>query len=60
MQVCAPTGAGKTNIAMLCVLREVGNHMKNGAISKSEFKVVYVAPMKALAGEVTSAFSSRL
>ena len=22
--VCAPTGAGKTNIAMTCVLREIG------------------------------------
>ncbi|KAL5705274.1 DNA helicase [Ranunculus cassubicifolius] len=58
--VCAPTGAGKTNIAMLAVLHEVGKHFKDGYLRKDEFKIVYVAPMKALASEVTSAFSHRL
>jgi activating signal cointegrator complex subunit 3 len=68
--VCAPTGAGKTNIAMLCVLREVGLHRDvdddfspgsgSGYIDLSAFKIVYVAPMKALAGEVTAAFTKRL
>ena len=58
--VCAPTGAGKTNIAMLAVLHEVGQNMRHGVIQKQDFKVVYVAPMKALAAEVTAAFSRRL
>ncbi|MEW5302418.1 MAG: hypothetical protein WDW36_005207 [Sanguina aurantia] len=58
--VCAPTGAGKTNIAMIAVLREVGLNMRYGVIQKGEFKIVYVAPMKALAAEVTSNFSKRL
>jgi len=96
--VCAPTGAGKTNIAMLAVLRECGAHLeevkgsggngfgrgRNGGggggnnnssnrnqqpqqpsqpsfrVRKADVKVVYVAPMKALAAEVTAAFSRRL
>ncbi|KAL5723149.1 DNA helicase [Ranunculus cassubicifolius] len=58
--VCAPTGAGKTNIAMIAVLHEIGQHFKDGYLHKNEFKIVYVAPMKALASEVTSAFSHRL
>jgi activating signal cointegrator complex subunit 3 len=59
-QVCAPTGAGKTNIAMITVLHEIGQHLKYGVLQKDEFKIVYVAPMKALAAEMTSAFSRRL
>ncbi|KAF9624190.1 hypothetical protein IFM89_008128 [Coptis chinensis] len=58
--VCAPTGAGKTNIAMVAVLHEIGQHFKDGYLHKNEFKIVYVAPMKALASEVTSTFSHRL
>ena len=58
--VSAPTGAGKTNIAMIAVLREVGANMAGGMIDKAAFKVVYVAPMKALAAEVTAAFAHRL
>lgn len=58
--VCAPTGAGKTNIAMIAVLREVGANMRHGVIQKHDFKIVYVAPMKALAAEVTATFSRRL
>ncbi|XVF54413.1 hypothetical protein PTKIN_Ptkin05aG0178400 [Pterospermum kingtungense] len=58
--VCAPTGAGKTNIAMISILHEIGQHFKDGYLHKDEFKIVYVAPMKALAAEVTSAFSHRL
>ncbi|KAL4565266.1 hypothetical protein LXL04_029354 [Taraxacum kok-saghyz] len=59
-QVCAPTGARKTNIAMIFVLHEFGQHFKDGYLHKNEFKIVYVAPMKALAAEVTKAFSHRL
>ncbi|KAL9254447.1 DExH-box ATP-dependent RNA helicase DExH14-like protein [Drosera capensis] len=58
--VCAPTGAGKTNIAMIAILHEIGQHFKDGYLHKEKFKIVYVAPMKALAAEVTSAFSHRL
>ncbi|XP_020701426.1 DExH-box ATP-dependent RNA helicase DExH14 isoform X3 [Dendrobium catenatum] len=57
--VCAPTGAGKTNIAMISVLHEIKQHFRDGILRK-EFKIVYVAPMKALAAEVTSTFSQRL
>ncbi|CAI9111861.1 OLC1v1012190C1 [Oldenlandia corymbosa var. corymbosa] len=58
--VCAPTGAGKTNIAMISILHEVKHHFKDGYLHKDEFKIVYVAPMKALAAEVTATFSKRL
>ncbi|KZV56545.1 hypothetical protein F511_16144 [Dorcoceras hygrometricum] len=58
--VCAPTGAGKTNIAMISILHEIGQHLRDGYLHKEEFKIVYVAPMKALAAEVTSTFSHRL
>jgi replicative superfamily II helicase len=27
LQVCAPTGAGKTNIAMISILHEVSNQL---------------------------------
>jgi activating signal cointegrator complex subunit 3 len=62
--VCAPTGAGKTNIAMMTVLREVSKHVDEDTgdffEDAEDFKIVYVAPMKALAAEVTAAFSRRL
>lgn len=59
--VCAPTGAGKTNIAMLAILHEIGLHIdENGDYLPEDFKIVYVAPMKALAAEVTETFSRRL
>uniref|UniRef100_A0A452IL56 Activating signal cointegrator 1 complex subunit 3 n=1 Tax=Gopherus agassizii TaxID=38772 RepID=A0A452IL56_9SAUR len=60
MLICAPTGAGKTNIAMLTVLHEIRQHVQQGVIKKDEFKIVYVAPMKALAAEMTNYFSKRL
>ncbi|PRP78838.1 activating signal cointegrator 1 complex subunit 3 [Planoprotostelium fungivorum] len=58
--VCAPTGAGKTDVAMMTVLHEVKQHENYGRLRKEEFKIVYVAPMKALAAEVTQKFSKRL
>ncbi|CAI5478002.1 unnamed protein product [Closterium sp. Yama58-4] len=58
--VCAPTGAGKTNIAMITILHEVGANFKNGVLQKNDFKIVYVAPMKALAAEMAAAFGRRL
>lgn len=41
MLICAPTGAGKTNIAMLTVLHEIRQHFQLGVIKKNEFKVGY-------------------
>eukprot|EP00055_Hartaetosiga_balthica_P010039 m.41520 g.41520 ORF g.41520 m.41520 type:complete len:2056 (-) comp7002_c0_seq1:116-6283(-) len=58
--ICAPTGAGKTNTAMLTVLHCVEDHMEQGVIQLEKFKIVYVAPMKALAAEMTATFGKRL
>ena len=52
MLICAPTGAGKTNIAMLSFLQLVKQHMSNNLIDKESIKAIYIAPMKALAQEV--------
>ena len=61
-QVCAPTGAGKTNIAMLTLLQLINSHRDpaTGVIDKAAIKAVYIAPMKALAQEVVTKFSERL
>lgn len=59
--LCAPTGAGKTNVALLCMLNEIGRHRNvDGIIDYSKFKIVYVAPMKALVQEVVQSFSKKL
>ena len=40
MLICAPTGAGKTNIAMLTVLHQIKQHIgPGGKIKTDEFKV---------------------
>ena len=60
MLVCAPTGAGKTNVAVLTMLHEIGLHItEDGAIDTSQFKIVYIAPMKALVAEMVGNFSKR-
>ncbi|MES1909637.1 MAG: hypothetical protein MHM6MM_002342 [Cercozoa sp. M6MM] len=59
MLVCAPTGAGKTNVALLSMLREVGRHRNRDDFLQA-FKVVYVAPMKSLVREITLKFRERL
>lgn len=65
--VCAPTGAGKTNVAMLTILHEVKSQLCKAQCSLKEplpsrwrMKIVYVAPMKALAQEVVRKFAQRL
>ena len=58
--VCAPTGAGKTNVALLCIVQAIRQHMDKDVIKKDTFKIVYVAPMKALAAEMTANFSKKL
>ena len=37
--ICAPTGAGKTNVAMLCIIQAIKQHIQQGVIKKDEFKV---------------------
>lgn len=58
--LCAPTGAGKTNVAMLTILHQIGLHRKDGDLDNSKYKIVYVAPMKALVAEVVGNLSHRL
>ena len=60
--MCAPTGAGKTNVAMLAVmnvLKQYWNEEKQN-LNTWDFKIVYIAPMKALVQEVVKSFSLRL
>ncbi|SGY69108.1 BQ5605_C004g02960 [Microbotryum silenes-dioicae] len=68
MLVCAPTGAGKTDVALLAILRclsglantpLVGN-AKPTLPPASSYKIIYVAPLKALAAEITLKFAKRL
>lgn len=71
----APTGAGKTDVAMLTILRVVSqfadeNKLSNGpgkgkgsssfGVRLDDFKIIYVAPMKALAAEITAKLAKRL
>ncbi|KAI0164808.1 Sec63 Brl domain-containing protein [Xylariaceae sp. FL1272] len=62
MLICAPTGSGKTNVAMLTILRELGKHRnpKTGDIDLDAFKIVYIAPLKALVQEQVGNFGARL
>ncbi|KAH7328127.1 Sec63 Brl domain-containing protein [Stachybotrys elegans] len=70
MLICAPTGAGKTDAAMLTILHTIGQHVYPNpvdnnettefAVNADDFKIVYVAPMKALAAEVTEKLGKRL
>lgn len=60
MLVCAPTGAGKTNVAMLTIVHTIRSHIDQGVIHRDQFKIVYVAPMKALAAEMVENFGKRL
>ena len=70
MLICAPTGAGKTDAAMLTILQTIGHYVTPNPIENMEatdfavdlddFKIVYVAPMKALAAEITEKLGKRL
>jgi pre-mRNA-splicing helicase BRR2 len=62
MLVCAPTGSGKTNVAMLTMLREIGKNRNpnTGEIMLDDFKIVYIAPLKALVQEQVGNFGKRL
>jgi pre-mRNA-splicing helicase BRR2 len=72
--LCAPTGAGKTNVACLAMLNILGQYQNvqnytNVDATGTEnmytydlqaFKIVYIAPMKALVQEVVKNFRGRL
>jgi pre-mRNA-splicing helicase BRR2 len=62
MLVCAPTGSGKTNVAMLAILREVGKNRnpETGEIMLDNFKIIYISPLKALVQEQAGGFGKRL
>ncbi|KAI0638306.1 Sec63-domain-containing protein [Trametes polyzona] len=68
MLICAPTGAGKTDVAMLTILRVLDQHRSRestsgnlaASIERDKFKVIYVAPMKALAAEIVRKLGKRL
>jgi len=62
MLICAPTGSGKTNVAMLAILREIGRNRNpdTGEIMLDNFKIVYIAPLKALVQEQVGNFGKRL
>lgn len=70
MLICAPTGAGKTDAAMLTILHTIAQNVTPNpfedlaatefAVNTDDFKIVYVAPMKALAAEVTEKLGKRL
>ena len=60
--LCAPTGAGKTNVAVLTILQAMGawRDAETGVFDKASFKIVYIAPMKALVQEVVANLTQRI
>ncbi|GIX62066.1 U5 small nuclear ribonucleoprotein-specific helicase [Babesia caballi] len=60
MLVCAPTGAGKTNVAVLAMLSVMARHRDEaGHLNVQDFKIVYVSPMKSLVMEQAQSFTQR-
>lgn len=70
MLICAPTGAGKTDAAMLAILNTIAHNVRSSmaessdatdfSVNTEDFKIIYVAPMKALAAEITEKLGKRL
>ena len=69
--ITAPTGAGKTNIALVTILREIERELKlknmNNIDEKFDFtkfqwdfKVLFLVPLKALANEFITKFTEQL
>lgn len=51
-------GAGKTNVALMAMLREIGKHINmDGTINVDDFKIIYIAPMRSLVQEMVGSFS---
>ncbi|KXN81440.1 Pre-mRNA-splicing factor brr2 [Leucoagaricus sp. SymC.cos] len=59
--LCASTGAGKTIIAMLAIINELAKWQNEatGGFDIDKFKVVYIAPIKALVQEMVGNFQAR-
>lgn len=65
MLVCAPTGAGKTDVALLTILHTINQFTSAASSSEididyDEFKIIYVAPLKALAAEIVEKYAEKL
>ena len=69
--ITAPTGAGKTNIAIVTILREIWRELKlknmshidetfNFSNTIWDFKILFLVPLKALANEFLSKFTFQL
>lgn len=60
--VCAPTSSGKTNIAMLSLLKLLSNNYNESEnkFNYKNIKALIITPMKALASETVGNFSKRL
>ncbi|KIR71630.1 RNA helicase [Cryptococcus deuterogattii CA1014] len=60
--------SGKTDVAIMAIIRVLSQHVIDGPtshpsgfnIDRNAFKIIYVAPMKALASEIVSKFAKRL
>ena len=52
----------KRIVGMLCILNEIGKNRdeETGILDTEAFKIVYIAPMKALVQEMVGNFSTRL
>ncbi|MEN2499735.1 MAG: activating signal cointegrator 1 complex subunit, partial [Marteilia pararefringens] len=61
MLIAAPTGSGKTISAIICIAREIEKHLdEKGNLFDNKFKIIYIAPMKSLASEITATFCQML
>ena len=71
--IAAPTGAGKTNIALLTILHEINKELKKKGFDynnlpesfdfsniKWDLKLIYLVPLKALANEIVNKFNYQL
>ena len=69
--ITAPTGAGKTNIALVTILREISRELKLKNMSeispdfdfanvKWDLKILFLVPLKALANEFLNKFKYQL
>ena len=57
--ICAPTGAGKTNIALLTVVHQIKQHIENDVIMKNKFKVSILMSHAALSSATQNAIPSK-
>ena len=60
MLICAPTGGGKTIIGLLVMLRCIAMQIDSNNVLNLDFKIIYIAPMKALVQEMVAHFTQRL